>query len=704
MTPKEAEALEEQGRSLRRLARALVQDPAGADDVVQEAYVLAMRRRKLGAVAWLRGVVRNKAREHKRADARRHAREARAASGDAAAATENVSAAIEEQGRVMTALGRVPEPFRTAVWMRYLAGHATKDVAEALGVPPTTVRTRVHRGLEHLREQLDAAHGGDRKTWQALLIPLLWEDPPVPLVPDATGGSSAGWGSTVATAAALGVGVIVGVSVLLGGSNEERVADSEATRDFEARQAPTLTGRDPDGPRTAAPPQGRSEGAVLRGCVRPVEDRLPDALQVYVIAKDAQFHTRPQAHVEPDAEGRFDLAVTETAGHWIAAISADGVEYGAVDGDAWTPERPLVVPLTRPPQRTVRVLDRKGMLVPNLLVWFLPLGDELRRTWPRPEDDRFTTFTEATDERGELRVRVPTRGTYRIRVRDRLPVTDLVVEAGEGLVTLWMRAGSTVRLTLENWTRQDPTFVGRLENLEDPGVASPAGEFRRGVLTFDNVPAGHWRIRAHAPTHRTTTDQVAYVTGDGEDVSASTQIHRRYDIGSLSLELYDPEGLPLPSGKFWNTGTWLRSHDTRDVEWTPRQPNSRHENRMVLRGVTAGTYDLFMARTIHGRLLSGAKAAIQIVAGQESHLRLEFRPAHYRHLPDLGGFVVAHRRLVHAELGDLPVLSNWTRRTHPVGGLPLEGSEIGPYPEGPITLELWDPMGRRRVVPLVSPR
>ena len=47
----------------------------------------------------------------------------------------------------------------------------------------------------------------------------------------------------------------------------------------------------------------------------------------------------------------------EVAEHWIAAISADGKAYGAVDGDAWRRERPLVIPLAPPPERTIQVFD-----------------------------------------------------------------------------------------------------------------------------------------------------------------------------------------------------------------------------------------------------------------------------------------------------------------------------------------------------------
>ena len=73
------ESILEHGPFLRGLARSLLRDAARADDVVQEAWLAAMRRphevRDLRP--WLVGVVRNLVRREKRSAARREAREQR---------------------------------------------------------------------------------------------------------------------------------------------------------------------------------------------------------------------------------------------------------------------------------------------------------------------------------------------------------------------------------------------------------------------------------------------------------------------------------------------------------------------------------------------------------------------------------------------------------------------------------------------------
>ncbi len=57
-------------------------------------------------------------------------------------------------GRVRQCLGRLPEEFRTAVVLRDMEGMSYEEVGEILGVPPGTVRSRIHRGRLLLQEML----------------------------------------------------------------------------------------------------------------------------------------------------------------------------------------------------------------------------------------------------------------------------------------------------------------------------------------------------------------------------------------------------------------------------------------------------------------------------------------------------------------------------------------------------------------------
>jgi RNA polymerase sigma-70 factor, ECF subfamily len=55
---------------------------------------------------------------------------------------------------VQSALGRLPEDFRTAVVLCDVAGLSYTEIASALEIPIGTVRSRIHRGRMMLREAL----------------------------------------------------------------------------------------------------------------------------------------------------------------------------------------------------------------------------------------------------------------------------------------------------------------------------------------------------------------------------------------------------------------------------------------------------------------------------------------------------------------------------------------------------------------------
>ena len=55
---------------------------------------------------------------------------------------------------VHAAVGELPEEFRTVVSLRHFAGMSTKEVADVLGIPAGTVRSRLSRAYAQLRERL----------------------------------------------------------------------------------------------------------------------------------------------------------------------------------------------------------------------------------------------------------------------------------------------------------------------------------------------------------------------------------------------------------------------------------------------------------------------------------------------------------------------------------------------------------------------
>lgn len=53
------------------------------------------------------------------------------------------------------ALRRLPERYRTAIYLHYYEGLSTEEIARILGEKPTTIRTRLRRGREKLRTMLE---------------------------------------------------------------------------------------------------------------------------------------------------------------------------------------------------------------------------------------------------------------------------------------------------------------------------------------------------------------------------------------------------------------------------------------------------------------------------------------------------------------------------------------------------------------------
>ena len=59
-------------------------------------------------------------------------------------------------------LGRLEEPYRGAVALFYLEDYSYQEIADVLGVPLGTVKSRLARGLGQLKEWVEAIDGGQR--------------------------------------------------------------------------------------------------------------------------------------------------------------------------------------------------------------------------------------------------------------------------------------------------------------------------------------------------------------------------------------------------------------------------------------------------------------------------------------------------------------------------------------------------------------
>ena len=135
-----------------------------AEDAVQEAFVnaySALPRFRPGAPfrPWILRIAANEARNRARSARRRESLALRVAAEPGGAAPSPEAAALErEDAHALTrALERLREPDRLVIAYRYLFELSEAEMADALGVRPGTVKSRLSRALGRLRAELEAS-------------------------------------------------------------------------------------------------------------------------------------------------------------------------------------------------------------------------------------------------------------------------------------------------------------------------------------------------------------------------------------------------------------------------------------------------------------------------------------------------------------------------------------------------------------------
>jgi RNA polymerase sigma-70 factor (ECF subfamily) len=147
-----------------RTAYVLTGSAADAEDAAQDAFVkafYALGRFRSGAELrpWLLRIVANEARNRRRSAGRRTNLALRAAadplSGGAAPSPEANLLAGEQQQALLAAVEALPEEQRDVVACRYFLELSEEETAEALDIRKGTVKSRLARGRERLRQQLE---------------------------------------------------------------------------------------------------------------------------------------------------------------------------------------------------------------------------------------------------------------------------------------------------------------------------------------------------------------------------------------------------------------------------------------------------------------------------------------------------------------------------------------------------------------------
>lgn len=145
------------------LALRILGDPTAAEDAVVEVYTQAWRSAKTfdgrrgTATSWLLTLARSRAIDLLRVRRREQAADPLESADDVASAMPNpeeAASSAQRERRVRSALERLSTEQRQVVELAYFSGLSHTDIAQQLGQPLGTVKTRIRLAMLHLRELL----------------------------------------------------------------------------------------------------------------------------------------------------------------------------------------------------------------------------------------------------------------------------------------------------------------------------------------------------------------------------------------------------------------------------------------------------------------------------------------------------------------------------------------------------------------------
>lgn len=362
---------------VRTLALALVNDESVADDVTQETLMDALRQPpqiERGLRSWFSGVVRNKIRLHYRGEGRRRRwerkageeREMRARNQSLA---EDALQRAELRQEVVQSVIDLPEPYRLTLILRYLEDLTPTEIAEWTGEPLSTIKTRLQRGLDRVRQRLDEEHG-DRKSWKKAVILLASPDAlrPAALTAAASGTAvmsfSVGW---ILSAIVLVVAGWFAVSTWNGAPLESSNAIAKTTAGERKRSTPPVggaVGSSPEPTVAASAATEVSESGLTVPAAASVELTVVDSAGNPIEGAVVGFKGRSVEQIS-DRDGRVPIDHDGSTPALIEVRHPDYVSQATLLGG----EGPFLITLVEGEPVLIRVIDAgDGRPVPNATV------------------------------------------------------------------------------------------------------------------------------------------------------------------------------------------------------------------------------------------------------------------------------------------------------------------------------------------------
>jgi RNA polymerase sigma-70 factor, ECF subfamily len=155
-----AELYDRYGRTAYGLALRILRDQTLAEDAVQDAFLAVWRTasrfvpERGRASTWILTLVHRRAVDVVRREQRRRADSLERADEPAVEGVEEDAWLHFQRERVQAALSRLPDAQREALELAYYGGFTQSELAERLGQPLGTIKSRMFAGLARMRELL----------------------------------------------------------------------------------------------------------------------------------------------------------------------------------------------------------------------------------------------------------------------------------------------------------------------------------------------------------------------------------------------------------------------------------------------------------------------------------------------------------------------------------------------------------------------
>jgi RNA polymerase sigma factor (sigma-70 family) len=158
-----AELYDRHARVAYGLAIRVLRDASLAEDAVQDAFLSVWRGaarflpERARASTWILTLVHRRAVDLVRREERRRTEPLEAAPHAGGKDTEEAAWLRLERARVQEALAKLPDQQREAIELAYYGGFTQSELAERLGEPLGTIKSRMFNGLARLRDLLQEA-------------------------------------------------------------------------------------------------------------------------------------------------------------------------------------------------------------------------------------------------------------------------------------------------------------------------------------------------------------------------------------------------------------------------------------------------------------------------------------------------------------------------------------------------------------------